>query len=545
STVVPNDLSIDATRPDIIRAYISSSDTSVVVDEIIEIILETDQAGYVAHSETWLNDVNVNAFDLTFEDLLDGTYRLVYTVSDQDGSVSSGDLAINIVLIDPYGNESPAFNTLDPNNITIHTSRPSASITGSDTICYGDTSLISVKLGGMSPWDIVISEEDVVSGEISTKLVTQIRETNYQFQVIPELSTDYIIPRVNDSTGNTNNGIGRAEITVNQLPDVEIYNLSTVYNIKGTAVEIQYSPAGGVFSGPGIKQGNPIEFDPALAGTSDDVPHNIVYWYMDQNGCINTDTSRVYVIESIDSIVFERPVACFNENEFTIIGANASDSIGRFKLIPNIDSIITSVDTNQITLDPSKLKLDSDLDIQVIYTYTDLSGFELTVERTLHIEQLHEASINPIAEDEYCANYNAIDLGGFYGTQGIFGGTGVTGDSSQGYGFDPALADLGINRITYYYTSNNACRIGDSTVLIVYDAPVADFDIVDDCTPESGGTVIFNNNTYTGVSNQINWEWEFGDFINSGALNFSTNMAPTHFYKEQGTWTVDLEVTID
>ena len=266
---------------------------------------------------------------------------------------------------------------------------------------------------------------------------------------------------------------------------------------------------------------------------------------MDQNGCINTDTSRVYVIESIDSIVFERPVACFNENEFTIIGANASDSIGRFKLIPNIDSIITSVDTNQITLDPSKLKLDSDLDIQVIYTYTDLSGFELTVERTLHIEQLHEASINPIAEDEYCANYNAIDLGGFYGTQGIFGGTGVTGDSSQGYGFDPALADLGINRITYYYTSNNACRIGDSTVLIVYDAPVADFDIVDDCTPESGGTVIFNNNTYTGVSNQINWEWEFGDFINSGALNFSTNMAPTHFYKEQGTWTVDLEVTID
>ncbi len=69
---------------------------------------------------------------LTFTDQGDNTYLYSYTVREADGVVARGELAINIILQDaaPFSNTSPAFTALDPNNLQIVTSRPSALISG-------------------------------------------------------------------------------------------------------------------------------------------------------------------------------------------------------------------------------------------------------------------------------------------------------------------------------------------------------------------------------------------------------------------------------
>jgi hypothetical protein len=519
-----------------------------VVDDTVEIIVEADQSGYTAGDDTRINDAGIDGFNLTFEDLGDGTYLFVYTVSDQDGSVSRGDLAINIVLVDSYGNDnSPGFTDLDPNNVTIHTFRPSAAISGTTGICYGDSTLITVNLGGMSPWNIVLSDGT------NSELVGPIQESPYEFWVSPEVTTNYYIPRVDDSTGNTNNGIGRAEITVNPLPVVAILNLDAYYSIQSIPVVVEYLPVGtgGVFDGPGILPGEPVTFDPAVAGTENS-PHNIIYTFTDQNTCTSADTALVNVVEASGSIEYESPVACFNDTSFIIVGSNTSGTTGVFRLDPpEYDTALTNLGDNLAKLDATILALEGDLNVTVIYTYLDVSGFSFEIDRPLLIEHLEDAVLSDPADgSEYCADLPAVPLSGSYGVQAVYGGTGVTGNDTSGYLFDPSLAIPGSNRITYYYTSANSCLVGDSIELVVYDAPVADFNIEDICIPETGGTVSFINLSRTQYGDEpvtevheASWNWNFGD-IESGASNFSTQRDPEHFYEDQGTWNVTLRVSI-
>ena len=130
-----NDLSIDASSPVITRAYISSPDDEVSVGETIEITVVADQTGYRnLGAQTWINGVFVEPLHLTFTDQGDNTYLYSYTVQETDGVVDRGELDINIVLQDaaPFSNTSPAFTALDPNNLQIVTSRPSAFISGAE-----------------------------------------------------------------------------------------------------------------------------------------------------------------------------------------------------------------------------------------------------------------------------------------------------------------------------------------------------------------------------------------------------------------------------
>ena len=53
----PNDISIDAVRPSISRAYISSTDESINVGEKIDITVIADQSGYSVSPLTWINGI--------------------------------------------------------------------------------------------------------------------------------------------------------------------------------------------------------------------------------------------------------------------------------------------------------------------------------------------------------------------------------------------------------------------------------------------------------------------------------------------------------
>jgi exosome complex RNA-binding protein Rrp42 (RNase PH superfamily) len=165
TTVDAMNLSIDASRPMITQAFISSDDDNIIVGETLEITVVADQPGYRNNPNTWINNIPVGP-QVTFEDLGNNRYQYRYTVHEDDGSVESGNLAINIVLQDrePYDNVSTAFTSLDANNVSIETDKPSATISGSDSICPGGSALVTVILGGTAPWVIFLTELPHSSG---------------------------------------------------------------------------------------------------------------------------------------------------------------------------------------------------------------------------------------------------------------------------------------------------------------------------------------------------------------------------------------------
>lgn len=537
TTLGSNDLSIDATRPLITRAYISSTDTIVQVGETLEIMVEADESGYRVNEDTRINDVPVGP-NLVFTDLGNGLYHFSYTVSDTDGTVSRGNLTVNIVLEDPapFENTSLAFTALDINNITILTERPSAGVSGSTEICLGASAVVTITLGGMAPWEF-----DIFDGT-STITLRNIVDPVYQFTAQPESSTNYTVPRLRDGTGRSTEGFGNALITVHPLPEVEILNLLEIYDIEESPVVLDYSPAGGNFTGAGITN-PPWTFIPSLAGTQDS-PHEIIYSYTDENTCSSSDTVVVQVIEAGGYISFERSVACFNDSEFYITGHNDGNTIGTISVQPTPpEGAFSDLDSNRAVIRPALYDLEENLEVQVSYTFTDTLGDENTLYRMLTIEKLEEVRIDAIPDIYFCQNDAPINLTGIPAT-GFFAGAGITWNALLGYQFDPSFAGLDTNIIRYIYTSGNHCSVSDSAILIVYDAPDAAFTTIESCISGDGGMVQFVNKTDTGLSEDEFWSWEFGD-IYSGEDNYSNFKSPSHYYDKPGTWTIRLDVDSD
>lgn len=85
-------------------------------------------------------------------------------------------------------------------------------------------------------------------------------------------------------------------ITVNALP-IPTLTIPEVVCLEGDAVLMVGDPTGGTYSGTGVLGD---EFDPALAGTPG--IYNTTYTYTDYNGCTNTATATIEVIQnSVDA----------------------------------------------------------------------------------------------------------------------------------------------------------------------------------------------------------------------------------------------------
>jgi len=91
-------------------------------------------------------------------------------------------------------------------------------------------------------------------------------------------------------------GSASKEVTVNALPAVTLANFNTICINASPFVLNQGSPAGGVYSGPGVSNGT---FNPIAAGGPGIYPIN--YSYTDNNGCINSTANSLKVEGAISS----------------------------------------------------------------------------------------------------------------------------------------------------------------------------------------------------------------------------------------------------
>jgi PKD repeat protein len=116
------------------------------------------------------------------------------------------------------------------------------------------------------------------------------------------------------------------------------------------------------------------------------------------------------------------------------------------------------------------------------------------------------------------------------------------GIDTSGYYFDPGIASLGAHWVLYEYVSDNQCSVRDSIQLMVNFAPMAAFNLAEQCVKVEGGEVDFENTSDTGTSQSVSWLWNF-EYPSPLPEDRSTSKNPTHFY-DTGSYTVSLNVIV-
>jgi hypothetical protein len=99
-------------------------------------------------------------------------------------------------------------------------------------------------------------------------------------------------------------------ITINPLPTLSFIGLNSTYCVNGDNVNLQASPAGGLFMVDGL---NATYIHPATLGVG---THPIVYGYTDANGCSNTITQNI-TITDLPTVSFVNNASLLVEDDFS------------------------------------------------------------------------------------------------------------------------------------------------------------------------------------------------------------------------------------
>ena len=262
-----------------------------------------------------------------------------------------------------------------------------------------------------------------------------------------------------------------------QPPNVSFSGLAPDYCITDPGVTLSGSPVGGAFSGTGI--GGSI-FVPFLAGMG---THPITYTYTAPNGCTSTQTQT--------TVVTDVPVITFTINPFlceadTPVALNATPVGGTY----------SGIGVSGNFFDPAVAGIGGPYIITYTFTDTIGCGNTATVNRSVTVNGSPTASMSGLAT-EYCANAPAATLTGIP-AGGAFSGAGVSADT-----FDPAIAGIGSQTVTYTYTDNNGCTGAQSASTFVNALPVVSLTGLDAVYCEDAPVVQMtgtpSGGTYNGV----------------------------------------------
>jgi len=116
--------------------------------------------------------------------------------------------------------------------ITVHP-LPTAIISGTTEICFGETAYLTVILTGEAPWSVTFSDNYTENNILSSP---------YTREVSPLITTNYTVTNVTDGNGCENVGTGEAEITVNPLPTAVLSGDATICN--GTSADLTVNLTG-------------------------------------------------------------------------------------------------------------------------------------------------------------------------------------------------------------------------------------------------------------------------------------------------------------
>lgn len=400
---------------------------------------------------------------------------------------------------------------------------PTVTFSGSASICYGSSTKLTLNFTGTPPWNLTYTDgtnQHQIVSSVSVYMLSVSDSGTYKGVVLTD-NINCPVTNLNSST----------TVDILSLPDVEISNLNSAYNLRGNPVPLTGNPTGGTFSGLGVISATNM-FYPSIAGTLNS-PHTIIYEYSDpQNGCTNRDTAIVEVIDADASITGLRASAkyCNFDDPFTITGTNYVGGLGTFAISGGVG--LTDNRNNTATLNPGLLNAGT---YTISYTYID--GIPLTIYKEIVIDILDRANIFGLTKSQYCHNNTPIEISGNY-SGGVFSGNSVYKNTmTNKFYFTPSQVNPGSTNILYSYTTSYGCVLTKSVDKIVLSVPVADFSVKDICY--KGDSTSFRNlSTYSVPISS--WAWRFGDVQSLEIENMSALFEPKHKYPSTGNRIIQL-----
>jgi uncharacterized protein (TIGR02145 family) len=212
--------------------------------------------------------------------------------------------------------------------------------------------------------------------------------------------------------------------------DAEAFNLT------------QGSPAGGIYSGPGIVTSP--KFDPAIAGVG---THSVTYSYTYSNGSTYSAKQTITVIATPEITFGSVPEVCVDAAAFNLTqGSPAGGTYNGTGIdaSPRFDPAKAGVGTHSIT-----------------YSYY---GCENSATQTITVNAKPNITIGSIPE--VCVDAAAFNLAQCSPSGGTYSGPGI-GVSPQ---FDPGIAGIGTHSITYTYTDRKGCTNSATQTITVFDS---------------------------------------------------------------------------
>ncbi|WP_417265551.1 FG-GAP-like repeat-containing protein [Brumimicrobium sp.] len=305
-----------------------------------------------------------------------------------------------------------------------HLTSPSLSFTGSDEICVGGSTSITVTGADTYQWSDAL-------GTNATQTLSPIADKTYT--VVGEMSNG-----CTDSLDIT--------ITVHPLPDADFNTLNPQYCETSGAINLTPNVSGGTFSGPGVSG---TIFDPSTAGVG---THSIVYTITDGNGCSNSSSQSVEVTAGgVDAT-------------FTSLASQYCEDDAIITLVPNTSGGTFSGDgVTGNTFDPG----DANIGVNTI-TYTVSSGgCSGSTSQNVTVNEMPDADFSGLAA-EYCLNDGVVVLNPTT-SGGTFTGPGIAGNN-----FNPSTALVGSHTIEYSVTVNG-CTSSSTEAVEVLPLPNASF----------------------------------------------------------------------
>ena len=245
------------------------------------------------------------------------------------------------------------------------------------------------------------------------------------------------------TNANTCDNVDSVVITVNELPAVDAGNDTTLCNQAGV---VQFDgtppPPGGLWTGTNITSSG--GFDPTGVGLFENV-----YTFTDANGCINSDTMYIDVIDPTNADAGVDFEVCIDTGSVQLTGLPASGVWSGNGITPAGLYIVTTTGTFD-------------------FTYSFGAGNCLTndvVSLIVNALPVVDAGLDfAVCVDAFLQTLTGNPVGG------IWSGTAVTSSGD----FDPSLAGVGLHSLYYSYTDVNTCDNIDSLEVTVNDLPTVD-----------------------------------------------------------------------
>jgi hypothetical protein len=317
---------------------------------------------------------------------------------------------------------------------------PSATISGTTTICSGQSASININFTGAAPYNFTYT-----NGTINTPSSTSLDP--YTFNVTPTVNTTYTLVSMNNSTC-TGTISGSAVVTVIVPTNATLTAFNPVCSNSGLQTLVGGTPAGGVYSGTGVSAG---KFDPSV-GTQ-----TITYTVTYASGCTRS-ASQVFTVNAPPSATLSgTQTICSSQSANLSVNFTGS---APFNFTYSNGTVNTPVTTssNPYTLVVSPTSTTT-------YTLVSMSNGSCngTTAGSAIVTVIVPTNATLAAFSPVCINAGLQTLSGGTPAGGVYSGTGVSAGK-----FDPSV---GTQTITYTVTYASGCTRSASQVFTVNPLP--------------------------------------------------------------------------